>query len=236
MKKIISSLLCVFMLFLPTVNVIAETNQYELIYEHTASYEMTIPSTGDINPSSGEGTIEFAIENSKLEEGTVIQVSVSSDNCDDGIWYLVNEKNPNSKIAYTISANGNSVGNNERVFSSADGTTMSLDIALTDTTKVGTFSDIITFSSKIVDVIEFELEEYFDIGGIVQAEKDMTWREWVNSPYNTFGYVITKDEVGADAVGIWVESAEYYMWITNEEYETVKPDDVIVEGCYYKNN
>lgn len=60
-----------------------------------------------------------------------------------------------------------------------------------------------------------------------QAEEGMTWAEWVESEYNTDGYINS---------GYRILSSDHNTMVTNENYEGVTPTDVIIAGYTYKKS
>ena len=189
MKKILSSVLCLAMLASMSTTAFAAvwepqepetttTNTHELIYQNDASYEISIPATSNIDVATGRGAIEVAVTNAKLEDGTMVAITASSTNYNNGTWNLVNSKNDKDTIAYSI---GTTSGANDIATSEASDAI--LYVTVSDTDRVGTFTDTITFTSEIVEAVSFI---DFTVQGIpCQAEKGMTWSEWYESDYFT---------------------------------------------------
>lgn len=64
----------------------------------------------------------------------------------------------------------------------------------------------------------------FTIGMVTyQAEKGMTWREWVNSTYNTEGFIIKNDRV-------YDSTQKYYVCPYNVFGSPVSLEEVIIDG------
>ena len=72
-----------------------------LVYSNKASYEIEIPSTTTVNPSTGSGYFEIDVDNMEFDDDSYISVVVTSDNYEDG-WYLVDVNDQNNKIPYTM--------------------------------------------------------------------------------------------------------------------------------------
>mgnify|MGYP003310987492 CR=1 FL=1 len=110
------------------------------------------------------------------------------------------------------------VDNGEVVLRSSEEANGMLFINVADIAKVGTFSDTITFTSEIVEavsLISFTVE-----GTPYQAEKGMTWYEWVNSNYSNGNF----HRHGTNAAGVPV---------LNEKGIKFNDDDVLIDGATY---
>ena len=199
MKKIFSSILCLAMILSTNIVAFAETNDFVLTYTNEANYEIRIPESGSVDKASGKGHIIFDIVDANLAQNQVIEVSISSKNYDNG-WFLVNTKDTSDKIPYSINIieNGESVSNGEVVLRSSEEANGMLFINVADITKVGTFSDTITFTSEIIDDTLFE----FMISDIIfEAEKGMTWEDWIGSNYTRGVNFMWDDDLEIITVG-----------------------------------
>lgn len=223
MKKILSSVLCLAMLLSLGVTAFAETNDFVLTYANEASYEITIPASGDVDSSTGKGTITITVDNANLAENTAVSVTATSANYADGYWYLVNTRDATDKIAYTIGTTdgGSNIASGSSVLSADSDTSTTLYVTVSDTSKVGTFTDTITFTSEIVETVN--LITFTISGTSYQAIDGMAWDEWIDSQYNTDGYYISLERVcdktskyvtydgTAFSNHIIIEGANYYL-------------------------
>lgn len=229
MKKIISSILCLAMMLSMGVTAFAKTNDLVLTYSNEASYEISIPESGNIDVATGKGTITIRVVDTNLEDGTVVNVTATSANYTDGSWYLVNTKDSADKIAYTIgTTDGNSdIVSGSSVLSADEATSATFYVTINDTSKVGTFTDTITFTSEIIMAFVD-----FTISGVsYKAEKDMTWREWVNSEYNTGGFRLSTS--GYDGENILLGDDNCIVYGNQSWSVWLYGDDEIVSGDYY---
>lgn len=76
--------------------------------------------------------------------------------------------------------------------------------------------------SKDVVIISFSIESYQ-----FQAEEGMTWREWVNSEYNSDGACIYNE--GEDTIRF----VEYSLDVLSPSNAPVKGSDSIISGYFY---
>jgi len=195
MKKFISFVLgFAIMLSMGTVVFAVETNNTILTYTNEASYEISIPSEASIDKNTGRGTIVMSITNTNLAEGMEIAVSVSSSNfvfgeegedeggnSYSGMWYLINTEEPTDKLAYMMRTDDkeNYLSSGDVVFGTDGPTDWNLYIQLAENAKVGSYTDTLTFTSEILDLIEFSINDEF-----FTAKRGMTWEEFVDSNYN----------------------------------------------------
>jgi len=151
MKKILSTVLCLVMILSLGVTAFAETNEFVLTYSNEASYEISIPESGNIDVTNGKGTITIGVTETNLADGTVVSVTATSANYTDDSWYLVNTKDSSDKMAYTVGTTdgGSDVASGDEVLSADSATSTTLYVTLSDTSKIGTFTDTITFTSEI---------------------------------------------------------------------------------------
>ena len=153
MKKMLSSILCLIMMVSMSISAFAESNDFVLTYSNEASYEITIPASGTVNKATGKGIIEIDISDTNLANGTAVSVTATSANYANGSWYLVNTKDSSDKIAYTIGTTngGSDVTSGDEVLTADVPTSATLYVTVSDTSKVGTFTDTISFTSEIVE-------------------------------------------------------------------------------------
>jgi len=96
-------------------------------------------------------------------------------------------------------------------------------------------------SGGVGSIIAFTLYyENDDVTTALEAEKGMTWREWIDSDYNTIGAYIPADSDAVyhsyNAEGEII-SEDHYIYhtysIEDSKYDNVHADDVIEEGHQY---
>ena len=231
-KKILSCVLCLSLMFSMAVQAFAaETNTYELVFRNEASYEIVIPASNDIDISTGKATIDIAVTDANLAEGTMVAITASSSNYANDSWNLVNIKDNADKIAYTIGTTdgGDDIINGSSVLSANSTTDTTLYVTVSDISKVGTFSDTITFTSEIVDdMISFsvESEKHPELNTTLVAKRGMTWQEFVNSSYSPDKMII-RDE------GVEYPAGYHLYDGILETYHLVTNDTVIEEGKTY---
>ena len=182
MKKIITSALCLAMVFSTSISAFATNNSMQIRYSNQESYEIYIPDSMDLDASSGKGMFTIEVDETEMSENSYISVTATSENYDNG-WFLVNVDDENDKIEYFIGTtdNGNDVTANNEIMAADGNTSVSFYITLSDTNKFGTYEDTVTFSSEIketVKLINFTIE-----GESFQAVEGMNWRDWLDSIY-----------------------------------------------------
>ena len=100
---------------------------------------------------------------------------------------------------------------------------ISKGVQVAETDGLAVYASKIAAINAILPTISFTISLG---GGPYLADEGMTWAEWVNSAYNTDGYVIYANEVRN------AERDEYVVLAPNT---IVKPSDVIIEqGPYYQ--
>ena len=149
MKKFFALVLCLSAIFCSAIPAMAKTNELVLTYSNEASYEIEIPTSLTIN-KDGTGDFQISVNNVKL--GAMDAVYVSADGSYDPMyetWYLTNVANENDKIQYNMYLNENKlVGGIAAIVTQTD-VTETVTVQLSDTSKIGTFTDTITFTSYI---------------------------------------------------------------------------------------
>ena len=191
MKKIFSIILSIVMLLSLSLNTFAvDTASTILTYSNEASYEISIPDSVSIDTKTLSGEININILNAKLEKETLIQVSVESEN----EWKLVSSDKVGEYINYSLSLEDKIVENGDRVIFTDTNIDTKLKLQIEEA-KVGQYSDILTFTSEIIRIIPFIVDEdnyYSEVG--------MTWADWINSDYNTstdnYGYTLVINDNG----------------------------------------
>ena len=240
-KKFLSGIMvCVLAFGFTVPSFAAERNTHELIYQNDASYEISIPATSNIDIATGRGEIDLSITNTKLEDWTVVAITASSANYADGSWNLVNTKNNKDTISYSIgtTVGANDIASGDRVVTASDVTDATLYVTVENADKVGTFSDIITFTSEItVDLIEFSLciDEHSETRYFFAAN-GMNWEDWIVSEYNSFDK--EKYRLGVNNVGdveiIYIPGNNYFLGNVQDNYLIpVESTDIIEATDYY---
>ena len=106
----------------------------------------------------------------------------------------------------------------------ADGTTVSWD-----TVENATSYAVLADGSEIGTVQAAANLISFTIAGTsYQAEEGMTWEQWVNSSYNTDGYIIT------GASNNYIGIVDMYV-VMNDATQTVEKTDKIISSYHYKH-
>ena len=182
MKKTLCMMLSLVILFSFAISVsAAQQNNTLLKYDNPASYEITIPTSIDINGFTKVGLLEIDVSMLNLAPETMVSIYVSSPNYDNG-WQLTNTKDYNDKLEYTIGTfvNGSDIINGSAAVTTSTVNNFTLYLTLAEDPRVGNFTDTLTFTSVITDsVINFTID-----GVKYQATDDMAWDEWVKSAYN----------------------------------------------------
>ena len=231
MKKKASIVLAGIMLMsLAVPTFAAETNTHELIYQNDASYEISIPASSNIDIVTGKGTIDIGVLDTNLEKDTLVSVIISSDNYSDGNWNLVNTKDSSDKIVYTIGTSDglSDVSNGDEVVATAATGNNTLYVNVSDTSKVGTFTDVITFTSEIrIDWLTFTID-----GEVYHSEKNMTWGEWVDSEWNVDSKFAYPDFAYHNTLYRLKTSDSGYA-VYDYTAGMLLEDELILEGEYY---
>ena len=149
MKKVITGIVCFVLLLCFAINVFAEDNNLET-YTNESSYEINIPTTLNIGKNKA-GYVDIIISDVNVAANEVVVVSVFSDNYKDGIWYMLNVNNSEDKVSYNIGSLGgmNDVKSGDEFISTNADTYKTLFFSITGEDKIGTFMDVLTFTSEI---------------------------------------------------------------------------------------
>lgn len=165
MKKFLSLILAVCILFSMTTVAFAEDKQTTIRYvaDGTSSYEVTVPSLmtpGEVKQVTLEGTWT-------TDEKVVVSAptSVTLTNDIDG---------DTEELAVTFSGLS-VVGNNRETISLSENIAVA---SMPEDVIFGTWEGIVTYSVSVVELISFTFDQ-----SNCQAEEGMTWREWFASEY-----------------------------------------------------
>lgn len=197
MKRIVSFALCAAMLVCSSVAALAaNTNSLTLRYANTASYEIVIPTSLDIE-SNGKGEINVEIDNAKnLSSGKhMVTVTISSDSYEDGMWHL-SDSSTGTEIGYSLKHGYKELVNDKIALTFEEDGAKTIDVDLEETDSVGVFTDTLTFSSEVAEIIRFTTNSY----GEEMAVKGMTWREWIGTVFDSWGEEWISANVDLDSV------------------------------------
>lgn len=228
MKKILSCVLCLaMMLSMGTVTFASEistdggSQNTVVTYGMSEGFTVTIPTNFTIDESK-KATADVSASNVVIAHGSTLKVAVSGNDYVDS-WELVDEEEATNTLTYTIGTTegGNDIVNNSVVLSVGAGEAYNdtveetMYFTVTDTlSKAGTYKDTLTFTVSVEDAVELIS---FNVGGITyQAEKDMTWGEWIESEYN---------------VGDWKINGSGNIEISRDEYTYSIVEDVTDIGA-----
>ena len=240
MKKFLSSVLCLAMLlsmgttaFATNISTDGGSQNVVVSYGMSQSFVVTIP--GEVNFGMSDYTkVQLSAENIIIPHGTTLEVKVSGDDYVDK-WELIDTVEASNKLTYTIGSDNfdtDDIVNNSVVLSVASGEAADSMVRKTiyfylvdEVTKAGSYTDTLTFTVSVEDAVA-EMISFTVAGSPYQAEKGMTWREWITanpelSATNTF--VVGDGWIDAFAVG----GVEY------DDGDTVHPDDLIFENTAY---
>ncbi len=225
MKKILSCVLCLaMMLSMGTVAFASEistdggSQNTVVTYGMSEGFTVTIPTNFTIDETK-KATADVSASNVVIAHGSTLKVAVSGNDYVDS-WELVDEAEATNTLTYTIGTTegGNDIVNNSVVLSvgagEAYGSTVTETMHFTvidELSKAGTYKDTLTFTVSVEDAVELIS---FNVGGTTfQAEKDMTWGEWIESEYNVWDWKIN------DVGNIEISRDEYTYSIVEDVTE-----------------
>lgn len=152
LRKFLSIILCVSMLFCFTIPVAA--NDAPIEYGVNEKFVLIIPC-GFYIGSSGKAVAVITVEDIILSHGNSLMVSISSKNY-DGSWKLIDIQNDDNKVTYTIGSKEgeNDISNNSEILYIDAGThseeSKTIYFTISDKSiDSGYYNDVLTF---IVDV------------------------------------------------------------------------------------
>lgn len=233
MRKFLSLLLAVCMLFSMTTMVSAEEKQTTIRYvaDGTSSYEVTVPSLmtpGETKQVTLEGTWT-------TEEKVVVSAP-------DSVVLTNNIDGDTEELAVTF--NGfEVVGDNRESIS------LSEDIAVASMPEdviFGTWEGIVTYTVSVEDVVEEPVMMMFSFrqvstGDVTVSQQEytfvqgMTWREWINSDYNTDNFYL--EGTGEDLAAV-CDYGTYIVYYVDDNGEKVYQlgGDLIDSSIVYKTD
>lgn len=257
-KKILSFVLAaVMMLSMATTSFAVEvtsnggSGETVVTYGMDEGFTVTIPANFTID-STKKATADVSASNVMIAHGKVLEVTVSGDDYDvTGSWELIDEAEASNKLTYTIGTTegGTDIVNNSVVLSVGAGEAYSSTVTETmhftvidELSKAGTYKDTLTFTVGVngLELISFTILGYDESSMFIptttyQAEKGMTWAEWINSPYNTDGYYVSDwnsvmegtyrklsvgsvENVNVPGSGVWVWNANTEIILSELTY------------------
>lgn len=222
MKKIISLALVGVMALSMVPTALATTDytngtQVKYVGHSDAEYTITVPA---LLAPGGEGNV--TLEGTWASDATVKVTA-------DKTVTLTNSINPaDQKVLDVTFAGIEKAGDNTQSVQAVEAVSVS-DIS---NALFGVWSGKFNYNVEYVEAADVELISFtitsYDGKEIIseyQAEKGMTWREWVNSEYNTNGYFISGDMVYLSN-GMHLRDQNQSMYIA---------DDVILAQGYSRN-
>ncbi len=211
--------------------VFADTAEVPLMLTvEAAPLEFTVTESIQMSVIQGNSDLTITpvtVTNNGSENLKLSKVEI---NAADG-WSVVNAStdfttaDSKNKIAFTTGGHDFASGTYAPGETIAAGSNTTLQLAgkisekadLTNATQVA--SMVLTVEK--VEIIAFKIG-----GGSYQAEEGMNWAEWVESSYNTDGYVIN---------GSFIYNEETGLAIGTTYMNCVRPEDVIIAGYTYSH-
>lgn len=87
---------------------------------------------------------------------------------------------------------------------------------------------VTTNNGSSENLIRFTIETPNDVTITFYAENEMTWGEWVESPYNTYGFA-----VNATFGDVWHSDEEWWIYDEQSDHGYIPADANIIEGHNY---
>lgn len=213
MRKIISSVLCLAMLlsmgttaFASNISTDGGSHEVTVTYGVSQSFNVTIPS--EITFRESTETVTISANDVIIPVNKSLIVSVDSETY-DGRWRLTDTTSTDNFVLYDIYTPDNEyrVGGIVPALTVNAGQSQgSVDLEFVlraSATKAGTYTDTLTFTVDVVEFINFSIvRDDYDYNVTYQAEKGMTWGEWVESEYNYVGWGVTNRDNKA-CIGKW---------------------------------
>lgn len=157
MKKIISLALAVMLITTMSVTAFAatiegESGTVDVTYGVSESYTVTIPASTSLTENGV--SMEVSTKDVVIPYGNQLTVSISSNNYNEGKWYLVDSANTSNKLEYSMKNGENDVASDSTILTVAAGTTDEQKVTLTATlvgtaTYSGTYKDTLTFNVSV---------------------------------------------------------------------------------------
>ena len=164
MKKLMTTLLAVLMVFGCAVTSVAAedtadtTDTVTVSYEVDQTYSWSAPEDiefASFDDDSQTGTV--TISNAVIKEGSKVQITVSSENYSNG-WKMVRSDDDSIVLGYDMKISDVTVDNEGVVLECEPSDTVgemaeataTLSFAINDANKAGSFEDTLTFAATIV--------------------------------------------------------------------------------------
>lgn len=254
MKKILSSVLCLAMLlsmgttaFASNISTDGGSQDVTVSYGMSQSFVVTIPSSINIADVSEIASLEVSASNVVIPHGTVLEIVITGDDYVSD-WELIDTAENTNKLRYAILAEDTTVvRSGDVVLSVASGeapnSTVSEDLAVAimeNVTKAGSYTDTLTFTVSVEDtsggLMGTEIINFKISGASHQAEKGMTWAQWVESEYNTYNLILSETSDGTPCLQKTFNGNPINVYLhvgTAEEIRLVVPSEVIdTENVY----
>ena len=192
--------------------------------------DFTAPESISMRVTQGQSDLTIdpcVITNTGSEDLKLSQVEITAASG----WTVVNAStdfttaDSKNKIAFTAGSHDFSSGAytlNEKIAARGN-TTLQLAGKISEKADLTNATQV---ASMVLTVEKVEIIAFKIGGGSYQAEEGMTWAEWVESSYNTDGYVI---------MGHTVYNEETGLAIGTTYINCVRPEDVIIAGYTYEH-
>ena len=221
-----------FITFIAGITVyVSYADEYGTEVEYVASsqseYSITVPAK--LTPKTGQSVSGTVNLNGKWASNEMVKITA------DETVVLENSLNPLNTLELDITLTGMSYAGNDTSEGAYTGTVtiepMSSDILF------GTWTGKFNYNVELVDyVVMIEFSTVY-LGGLngdeqynmtLEAEAGMTWREWVESEYNTKGVYLNEAYMNG---AIWFGSAG---GLIDDKNNFVNPDYIIDPNAHYE--
>ncbi|MEE0946372.1 MAG: hypothetical protein U0M42_06075 [Acutalibacteraceae bacterium] len=199
-----------------------------ITYTVNPTYTVTIPETVTIGTDGTEKTV--SAEGVVVEKGKYVSVTLAENN------NFTVKTTEGAELPYTVTANGEAVaaGGEILAVNPKDGKTgtanITFDIDESAIQYAGTYTGTATFTIAVKDAPETTINFTID-GATFEAEKGITWAEWVESAYNNGGFYSAYESVYWGE-GFWFILCNYGKTPIDDDYY-VNAADVIQANTDY---
>ena len=200
------------------------------------NYELRVDIEGVVDTQTGSKAV--GIEHTLTEHGHADVFTLTDMSLNDEVTMTYTVKNHETDVAASLTEAVELEVTNDEYFDASytitestlgagETTTIVVKVKLTktpvvaeyDSTEVSFKINATPVDNKDAGIITFEIER-----NEFQAEKGMTWRQWIESDYNTYG-------VFADDSVCITEPKSVCLYLS--DYSGPSIDDVIIEGTIY---